>query len=586
VPAAQLASADYLILLAYLGVALGVAWVMGRQGTHDAAASGEGPGSSWWGVSGYLSAHLGVLPVVGLAAAGARYGVAAAHVYWLGALAMVVVGLFVVPALLASQARTVPEYLGIRFDQRSRRFHAAMFVMLAVVSSGVSLLVVARMTTLLVGWRAELVIAAMAVLGFTLVRIGGWRGTRYHGVLHLLLLVGGLAPLVFLGLRATGGWELLQHRLTQSAINAQVTPSAYTHLWKGMSHPLTNSLGVGALGWVAGFSGILSLGYWGCDFRLAQHALAAPTVEGARRTPILAACFALVLPVLLVLPGMIAVILGGGEGATAFAGMGQGLIPAQRGADGIAIVDFAGRTVLDYDQALPQLFATLLPPGWLGLGVSMLLASCLAGLSASLTAAGIVWRVDVRGERALEKGSHERVPAPDTRAVAAALAVAVGIAAAVPASSGVVPMLQLVFVLALAPLLAVIGMGAWWRGGSSTGAFAGLVAGSVAGVLHHGVSLAVGASPGMRGAFLARLLPYRTELAQFAWTAIVAFATSLAVMLVASLFATSPGRPDPEEGASRAGDMARQPPPGAQRSTVLLSLVVCAAVMCLHVLFR
>ena len=88
----------------------------------------------------FISANLGAQEVLGMAANGAKYGLYTVHFYWLGAaLAMIFLGIFMMPFYYGSKARSVPEYLALRFDEKTRGFNAITFAVMTVFSSGVSL---------------------------------------------------------------------------------------------------------------------------------------------------------------------------------------------------------------------------------------------------------------------------------------------------------------------------------------------------------------------------------------------------------------------------------------------------------------
>src|SRR5947208_7733825 len=87
----------------------------------------------------FISANLGAQEVIGMAASGAKYGIATSHFYWLGAIpAMVFVGIFMMPFYYGSRARSVPEYLRLLFDEKTRGLNAITFAPLTVMSSGIS----------------------------------------------------------------------------------------------------------------------------------------------------------------------------------------------------------------------------------------------------------------------------------------------------------------------------------------------------------------------------------------------------------------------------------------------------------------
>lgn len=586
-PVTRLTTLDYLVMAACVAAVLGIGWALRRtmRSSSDFLLAGQSL-PSWVTGLAYLAANMGALEVIAMGAAGARYGIAAAHFFWIGAIpAMLFAGLVMMPIYHGSGARTVPEYLRLRFDEKTRTLNAVLFSILAVVSAGVSMYAMARLLDLLLGWSFGASVLALAAIVLAYVLLGGLRGAMYNGVLQLLLLVFGLAPLVFLGLRATGGWELLQHRLTQAAINGMRTQTMYTHAWKGMGDPATNAMGVEGFGLVVGLGFVLSFGYWCTDFRVVQRAMAAGSMTAARRTPLIAAAVKMLLPFLVIVPGMIALVLGGGEGATAYGGIGQGIIPARRAADGTAMVDAMGRTILDFDMATPMMLVTLYPKGLLGLGVAALIAACMAGMAANVTAFNAVWTYDIYQARVRKGASDGHYLWMGRVATVGGVLLSVAAAFAASAFNSILDFLQLGVAFVGAPLAATIALGVFWRRVTGHGAFAGAVTGTLGAVVHHGISLPRGAMPGIRGGFLVPRLGYPSDLAQGFSTAIVAFALCFLVTIIVS-FLTRPRA----EAELRGLVYGLTPQPAEQHLTwvqrpVTLAIAVLAVTVWLNVVF-
>ena len=542
--ASQLTTIDYVVMALYFAVVLGIGWALRRKmrTTTDFFLSGRSL-PPWVTGLAFLSANLGAQEVIGMGASGAKYGIATSHFYWVGAIpAMVFVGLLMMPFYYGSRARSVPEYLRLRFDEKTRTLNAVSFAAMTVFSSGVSMYAMGKLLNLLLGWDFDtsVVVAAGIVLAYVL--LGGLTSAIYNEVLQFFMIVFGFAPLVLLGLRAVGGWSMLQHRLTQAAVNAQHPPSFYTHAWTGMGDPLTNSIGVEWFGLLMGLGFVLSFGYWCTDFLVVQRAMAADSMTAARRTPLIAAVPKMLFPFLVILPGMIALVLGGGEGATAVGGMGQGLIPAKHAADGTALVDALGRTVLDYDLATPRLLVTLFPTGMLGLGLTALIASFMSGMAGNVTAFNTVWTYDIYQAHIRKGASDGHYLWMGRLATVGGILLSVAAAYAASAFNNIMDFLQLIFAFVNAPLFATFALGMFWRRSTGHGAFAGLVMGTLAAAVHHGVSLATRSIAGIKGGYFGRLLEYPSELAQTFWTAIAAFTTCLLVTIVVSLVT----RPRPE----------------------------------------
>src|SRR5205814_4877339 len=114
------------------------------------------------------------------------------------------------------------------------------------------------------------------------------------------------APLVFLGLRDAGGWSGLQERLAAVATSHGFASGAWTHSWQHMASPASNPLGVEWFGLLMGLGFVLSFGYWCTDFLVVQRAMAADSMNAARRTPLIAAVPKMFFPFLVIVPGIIA----------------------------------------------------------------------------------------------------------------------------------------------------------------------------------------------------------------------------------------------------------------------------------------
>src|SRR3984885_835766 len=161
----------------------------------------------------FIAANLGAQEMIGMCASGAKYGIMTAHFYWLGAVpAMVFVGLFMMPFYYGSRARSVPEYLKLRFDDKTRGLNAISFAVMTIFSSGISMYAMGKLLHLLLGWdfTMSVLISALIVLGYTF--LGGLTSAIYNEVLQFFLIVFGFVPLVYLGLRNVGGWPGLKDK--------------------------------------------------------------------------------------------------------------------------------------------------------------------------------------------------------------------------------------------------------------------------------------------------------------------------------------------------------------------------------------
>src|SRR5512136_2603461 len=211
----QIGSVDYVVMIVYFLFVLGIGWALKKfmKSSEDFFLSGRSI-PAWVTGLAFISANLGALEVMGMGASGAKYGIATCHFYWVGAIpAMVFLGVFMMPFYYGSKARSVPEYLKLRFNEKTRGFNAISFAVMTIFASGISMFAMAKLMQILLGWdfTVSLFVSAIIVLIYTF--LGGLTSAIYNEVLQFFLIVAGLTPLVFLGLKDAGGWQGLQRNL-------------------------------------------------------------------------------------------------------------------------------------------------------------------------------------------------------------------------------------------------------------------------------------------------------------------------------------------------------------------------------------
>src|SRR5476649_619206 len=245
----HLGAVDWGIIGLYLLFVLGIGIVAARRnksGTDFFLAGRALP--AWICGLAFISANLGAQEVIGMGASGAKYGLETAHFYGIGAIpAMIFVGIFMMPFYYGSKARSVPEFLRMRYDEKTRALNACSFAVMTVFSSGISMYAMARLIQALhvfdglfaaIGRPPEdiftfsIVLSAIIVLAY--IFLGGLTSAIYNEVLQFFLIIAGFLPLVLLGLKNIGGWGGLKAAL----------PVAYMHEWKGVMHASTNPMGI------------------------------------------------------------------------------------------------------------------------------------------------------------------------------------------------------------------------------------------------------------------------------------------------------------------------------------------------------
>ena len=509
----KLATVDYLILAIYFGFVLGIGWRLKRSVSSSGDFLTSGRSVPVWITSlAFLAANLGAQEVIGMSASGAKYGIMTAHFYWIGAVpAMLFVGIFMMPFYYGSRARSVPEYLKLRFDEKTRGLNAITFAVMTVFSSGISMYALGLLLQLVLGWSftASVLLSAAIVLVYTF--LGGLTSAIYNEVLQFFLIVLGFTPLAILAVAKAGGWSGIQSRL----------PPVMTHSWHNLGSASQNPMGVDAFGLVAGLGFTLSFGYWCTNFLVVQRAMAADSMSAARRTPLLAAFPKMVMPFIVILPGIAALVL---------AKMNVGYVLPMKG-DGY-----------DYDQVFTTLMAQFYPSGMLGVGLTALMASFMSGMAGNVTAFNTVWTYDIYQ-------SYIRKGAPDahylkvgrmTTIVGTGLSIATAYVA--QHYNNIMDILQLVFGFVNAPLLATFLLGMFWRRTTGHGAFTGLATGTTVAALTLSLTVAEG-----KGGWIAELHKFPSTMAQNFYIALLAFVSCFVVTVVVTLF-TKPRKPEELQG--------------------------------------
>src|SRR5438552_9840257 len=194
---------DYAVLISYFGFVLviGAAFQRRMKNSTDFFLAGRSI-PAWAAGLAFVSVNLGAQEVIGMAASGAKYGIMTSHFYWIGAIpAMVFLGIFMMPFYYGSRARSVPEYLKLRFDEKTRGFNALSFAVMTVFSSGISLHALAKLMELVLGWNFNASVLLSGVIVLAYIFLGGLTSAIYNEVLQFFLIVLGFLPLVLLGLK-------------------------------------------------------------------------------------------------------------------------------------------------------------------------------------------------------------------------------------------------------------------------------------------------------------------------------------------------------------------------------------------------
>ncbi|MEU7714117.1 sodium:solute symporter family protein [Micromonospora chalcea] len=440
---------DYLILGLYFVTVLGVGFAARRaiRTSVDFFLSGRSL-PAWVTGLAFVSANLGALEIIGMAANGAQYGIMTVHYYWIGAVpAMVFLGIVMMPFYYGSKVRSVPEYLRLRFNRPTHLLNAISFAVAQVLIAGVNLYALALIMQALLGWPLWFAIVVGAVIVLAYITVGGLSGAIYNEVLQFFVIIAGLVPITVIGLVKVGGVSGLMDAVRDSKLG-----EAGLHAWEGTGST-ANPLGAHWLGIVFGLGFVLSFGYWTTNFAEVQRALSARNMSAARRTPIIAAYPKLLIPAVTVIPGLIALVTVKGLGAD--------------------------EGDLVYNNAIPLLMRDLLPNGVLGIAVTGLVASFMAGMAANVSGFNTVFTYDIWQAYFRRNESDEHYVKVGRIATVGAVVIGIGTAFIAAGFSNIMNYIQALFSVFNAPLFGTFIIGMFWRRMTPLAGFWSLLSGTV-----------------------------------------------------------------------------------------------------------
>ena len=491
---------DYFIIGVYFLFVLGIGAVLrSRMRTSEDYFLSARSLPSWVTGLAFLGANLGALEILGMGAGAAQYGIMTAHFYWIGAIpAMCFIALFMIPFYYGSRVVSVPGYLKRRYNEATRGFNAVLFAIFMILLSGLNMYAMAIVFQLLLGWSITASIFLSAGIIMTYVVLGGLSSSIFNEVLQFFLITLGILPLVIFALVAAGGWSGLQET---------VAKPEFFHLWADTGST-GNPMAVQWFAIVFGLGFVMSFGYWCTDFLVVQRALAAEDLAASQRTPLIAAFPKILYGILAIFPGLIAISI--------FPQLGQS--PGLENS---------------FNMAIPYVMAYYLPTGMLGLALTALLASFMSGMAGNVTAFNTVWTYDIYQ-------AYIRADAPDAHyvtvgriATVVGVILSIGTAYAVLAFESILDYLQLLHGIFLAPLFATFLLGMFWRRTTPWGGFAGLVSGTVAGLVIWGFELM-------------GTIAYGSPMAGNFWRAIWAWIICFGVTIIVSLLTSRSQKSDEE----------------------------------------
>jgi len=472
----HLSPVDLVIIVFYFVLVLAIGlYLKGQANTGEDFFMAGREMTAWVAGLAFLSANLGSLELMGWAGNSYKYGILAAHWYWIGAIpAMLFLALIMMPFYYVCKTHSVPGYLKLRFGQDSQALSSISFALMTVLMSGINMYAMDVVMKVVLGWDLNFSIIVSSVTVAIYVALGGLRSAIFNEVLQFFLIWAGALLIPILGLIEAGGWSGLKlkilHNLTeQHAAN----PGAYTHLWSTLGNFSDNPMGINWAGIVFGLGAVIAMGYWTTDFLVVQRVLSAKDLRSAELAPIIGAAFKMMVPFIVILPGLLGLaLLRDGSGnllrlvpadlAWSPAGQAQGLH--------------------GYDEVLPLMLARYCGPGLLGLGITALIAGFMSGMAGNVSAFSTVWTYDIYGTLINKNATDEGKVRMGRWCTVIGVGISIGAAYLVRLAPSIMDYVQALFSFFIAPLFGTVILGMLWKRATKAGGFWGLLAGTVSSV--------------------------------------------------------------------------------------------------------
>ena len=461
----RLAPVDILILALYFALVVFIGfYAKGKANTSEDFFLAGREMTAWIAGLSFVSANLGSLELMGWAGASYQYGILAAHWYWIGAIpAMLFLGIVMMPFYYISKTHSVPGYLQLRFGEGARGLAAISFAVMTILMSGVNMYAMAVVMQTVLGWNITFSIWVGAGTVALYVMLGGLRSAIINEVLQFVLIWAGAAMIPILGLIEAGGWTKLKAQIAHNMGSAD-----YMHMWSTLGHFKDNPMGVHWTGIVFGLGFIISFGYWTTDFLVVQRVLSANNLRAAKMAPIIGAAFKMAVPLIVILPGLLALaVLKNPDGTL------MHLVPAD-------IAKVTGQH--SYDDVLPLMLIRYCGPGLLGLGITALVAGFMSGMAGNVSAFSTVWTYDIYGAFMNKKASDKHYVAMGRWSTVIGMLVSIGTAYLVMNAASIMDYVQALFSFFVAPLFGTVILGMLWKRATHWGGFLGLLAGTVSSI--------------------------------------------------------------------------------------------------------
>jgi SSS family solute:Na+ symporter len=455
----HLSGVDILIVALYFATVIGIGFYLKRYTNtgEDFFLAGRSM-TAWIAGLSFVAANLGALELMGWASAAYQYGILATHWYWVGAIpAMLFLGIVMMPFYYISKTHSVPGYLRLRYGESAHTVSAIMFAFMTVLMSGIDMFSMALVMKVVLGWEINFSIWVSSLTVAVYVFLGGLLSAIFNEVLQFFLIWLGALLIPILGLVETGGWNGMVARIHQNFPGQD-----FTHLWRTLGAFSDNPMGIHWTGIVLGLGWVTSFGYWTTDFLVVQRVLSARNLHAARMAPIIGSGFKMLVPFIVIFPGLLALAV------LPEKLVGESVVAAQGGHS--------------YNEVLPLMLARYCGPGLLGLGVTALIAGFMSGMAGNVSAFATVWTYDIYRALIRKNATDSHYVSMGRWCTLLGVLVSIATAYLVMQFKSIMDYVQALFSFFIAPLFGTVVLGMLWKRTTAAGGVCGLVAGTVSSI--------------------------------------------------------------------------------------------------------
>jgi SSS family solute:Na+ symporter len=552
-----LAPADVLVICLYFALVLGIGLYLKRRvrASKDFFFAGKGVGA-WVAGMSFVAANLGTLELLGWSASAYQYGMLAAHWYWIGAVpAMLFLGIVMIPFYYVSKAHSVPGYLKLRYGEEASLLSALSFAVMTVLMSGINMFSMAVVMKVILGWNINFSILVSTATVGVYVALGGLLSAIVNEVVQFVLIWAGTISIPILGLIETGGWSGMLARIAERA-----PAQDYTHMWRNMGSAADNPMGVHWTGIVFGLGLIGAFGYWTTDFLVVQRVMAARDLRSAKIATTIGAAFKMLLPAIVILPGL----------------LGLAVLPMKLTGETEALAT-GGHS---FNEVMPLMMARYLGPGFLGIGVTALIAGFMSGMAGNISAFATVWTYDIYRPVFNRVADDGKCLSIGRWCTVIGLGASIAAAYLVMQFASIMDYVQALLGFFIIPLFATVILGMFWKRATPAGGFWGLLFGTASSILlwllvkFHPAALAV-------LALSSHAKPMAENLYRFIWSWLVCAVVTVLISLV-----TKP-KPDAELQGLVYGlsPLPFEPAVRFYRRPIFGAAIVAAVFICLTIIF-